>query len=463
MKKVRGMLSLEELQEAVADERVETVIVAFTDLYGRLVGKRYDAEFFLESAALQGSHACDYLLTVDMGMEPVGGYAFANWEKGYGDFHLQPDLGTLRTAAWLDRTALVLCDVLGMKEHAPVPVAPRSILRRQVQRAEGLGFVANAASELEYYLFETSYRDAHEGHYETLKPAAWIIEDYHILQGTREEPYTAAARRGLRNSGVPVENSKGEWGTGQHELNVRYADALTMADRHVVFKQCLKETALLQGKSVTFMAKPREAWAGSSCHVHMSLWKDGTNAFAGSEEFLPGHHGSPTFRHFLAGWLTYAPDLVCCFAPTINSYKRYQSQSWAPTRIAWSHDNRTAAFRVVGHDQSLRVECRLPGADCNPYLAYAALLAAGLRGVEEELEPPAPFEGDVYSSQDDAVAPEVPKTLREATERFASSDVALSAFGDEVVAHLVHFFREEQRAYDAAVTDWERRRYFEQI
>ncbi|MGE0712519.1 MAG: glutamine synthetase family protein [Planctomycetota bacterium] len=460
MKQVRGMLSLEQLRGAVEAGEVETVIVGFTDLYGRLVGKRYDPWFFLDGGVAEGgSHACDYLLTVDMGMNPVQGYRLANWETGYGDVHLQPDLGTLRRASWLDRTALVLCDVLDMRTHARVPMAPRSLLRAQVERAAALGFQARGASELEYYLFDTSYGDAHERDYRALKPAGWVIEDYHLLQGTRTEPFTAAARRHLRDSGVPVENSKGEWGTGQHELNIRYADALAMADRHVVYKQCLKEVALLQGKSVTFMAKVDQAWAGSSCHIHMSLWRDRQSAFAGDEPCGPVQ-GSALFRRFLAGWLRYAPELLVCFAPTVNSYKRYQAQSWAPTRLAWSYDNRTAAVRVVGHDQSLRTELRLPGADCNPYIAYAAALAAGLAGIEEELEPPPVFQGDVYKAADQRA---LPRTLREATDLFEASALARKAFGEETVTHLVHFLREEQAAYDAAVTDWERRRYFEQI
>ena len=456
---VKGMLTLEELKVGVDTGQVDTVIVAFTDLYGRLMGKRYDAGFFLEEAAEHGSHACDYLLTVDMGMEPVPGYDFANWEKGYGDFHLQPDLGTLRRASWLDRTALVLCDVLDMKSHAPVPVAPRCLLGGQLARLGQLGFTAKAASELEYYLFEEDYEGAAASSFHDMTPAGWVIEDYHLLQGAREEPYTGAVRRHLRDSGVPVENSKGEWGTGQHELNVRYADAMTMADRHVVYKQCLKEVAIQQSRSVTFMAKVDETKAGSSCHVHMSLWKDGANAFAG-EDALGPVQCTKTFRSFLAGWIKYAPELTPLLAPTVNSYKRYQAGSWAPTRLAWSYDNRTAGFRVVGSGPSLRIECRVPGADCNPYLAYGALLAAGIAGIEEELEPPALFEGDAYQAKDLA---QVPTSLREATDRFEASELAARAFGPEVVKHLTHFFRTEQAAYDKAVTDWERKRYFEQI
>ena len=392
-------------------------------------------------------------------MEPVPGYAFANWARGYGDFHLVPDLNTLRTASWLERTAMVLCDVENEKTGQPVAHAPRSLLRGQIARATAAGFTAQAASELEYYIFNNSYRDAAGQGYSALEPAGWYIEDYHALQGAREEAFNGRARRHLRDSGVPVENSKGEWGHGQHELNIRYADVLTMADRHVVYKQCLKEVADQMGISVTFMAKVAADQAGSSCHIHLSLWRDGENAFAGRQEFGPVRC-SDTFRWFLGGWLRHLPDLMVFYAPTVNSYKRYRAGSWAPTRIAWSYDNRTAGFRVVGRERSLRIESRVPGADCNAYLAYAAALASGLDGIANHIEPPAVFQGDVYAAQD---LPHVPKTLRDAADLFAESRFARSAFGDAVVDHYAHFFRTEQAAYDAAVTDWERRRYFERI
>jgi glutamine synthetase len=441
------MLTREALGEQVGAGEIETVIVAFSDHYGRLCGKRYDAEFFVSEVADAGTHSCDYLLTTDMEMEPVPGYPFANWELGYGDMHLVPDFGTLRLASWLDRTALVLCDV------EDVPVAPRSVLRRQVQAAAELGLSTMAATELEYYLFATTYRDAAASGYRDrdLEPAGWYLEDYQILQGTRTEAFTAAVRRHLKRSGVPVENSKGEWGLGQHELNVRYAGIVEMADRHVVYKQCLKEVAEQQGSSVTFMAKPFADRAGSSCHVHMSLWRDGVNVFAGE---------SDEFRWFLGGCLARVPDVMVLLAPTVNSYKRYVDASWAPTRLAWSVDNRTAGFRVVGRDQSLRVECRIPGADCNPYLALAGILAAGLDGIANRTEPPQRFVGDVYAARD---LPHVPRTLRDATEAFTASEFAKAALGEEVVEHYTHFFRTEQAAFDGAVTDWERRRYFERI
>ncbi|HUS24852.1 MAG TPA: glutamine synthetase family protein [Candidatus Binatia bacterium] len=453
------MLSVASLRERVREGAIDTVLVQFTDHYGRFVGKRFDAEFFLDSAVENGADACNYLLTVDMEMNPVPGYQLTNWEAGYGDFHLRPDLATLRTAAWLDRTALVICDVLDHDSGEPIAPAPRSILRRQVEAAEQLGFTAMAASELEYYLFQTSYREAAESDYRGLVPAGWYLEDYHMLQGARTEPYHAAVRRALRDSGVPVETSKGEWGRGQHELNIRYAGILDMADRHAIYKQCLKETADRMGLAVTFMAKPDHAQAGSSSHLHLSLWRGDKSAFAGRKRGAP-NAGSDVFRHFLAGWLAHASELMVCYAPTVNSYKRYQSASWAPTRLAWSHDNRTAGFRVVGRGDALRIECRIPGADCNPYLAFAAALASGLDGVRRKLEPPPAFSGDMYGASS---LPEVPRSLREATDLFERSDFARKAFGPEVVEHYTHFFRTEQAAFDGAVTDWERQRYFERI
>src|SRR5262245_12237505 len=305
MAKPEGMLTRAALVRAGADGSIETVIVAFTDPYGRLMGKRYDGRFFLEDGLVHGSHACDYLLTVDMEMTPVQGYRFANWERGYGDVHLIPDLATLRTASWLDKTAIVLCDVADERTGKPVAVAPRTILRGQVDRARAQGFQAMASSELEYYLFRDSFRDAAGKGYRDLEPLGWYLEDYHVLQGGREEFFNAEARRHLRLSGVPVENSKGEWGLGQHELNVRYAESLEMADRHVVFKQCLKDLADRLGASVTFMAKPAADQAGSSCHVHMSLWRGGRNAFPGRRAFGTVR-ASDAFAHFLGGWIRHA-------------------------------------------------------------------------------------------------------------------------------------------------------------
>jgi glutamine synthetase len=449
------VLTLAELAADTADGTIDTVVVAFTDHYGRLLGKRVDATYFCESVG-DGTHACDYLLTVDMEMEPVAGYASASWDQGYGDFHLVPDLATLRRAAWTDRAAFVLCDVVDEASHEQLAVAPRTILRRQLDRLAGRGLVAKCASELEFFLFEDTYREANTADYAGLRPAGWYIEDYHLLQGSRVEPYIGAARRALRASGIPVENSKGEWGRGQHELNIRYADALTMADSHTVMKHAMKELADAMGLSVTFMAKPHENEAGSSSHLHLSLWEaeSDTNVFTGRDG------PSDMFRQFLAGWMTYVDDFMVCYAPTVNSYKRYVDASWAPTRVGWARDNRTAGFRVVGDGSALRIENRIPGADCNPYLAYAASIAAGLAGIEQGLEPPAAFDGDLYNAAD---LPHVALSLEHAVADFATSDVMRAAFGDDVVDHYSHFHRVEIDAHRAAVTDWERRRYFERI
>lgn len=445
-----------ELRAAVESGEIDTVVVGFSDHYGRLMGKRFDAEFFIEEGLDQGTHACNYLLTVDMEMEPVPGYTYANWALGYGDFHLVPDPSTLCLAGWTERTALVLCDVHDDAAHALVPVAPRSILRKQLDRIAASGHMVNAASELEFFLYNDTYRGAHDKGFADLDPAGWYIEDYHLLQGARVEPYVGAARRALRRSGIPVENSKGEFGHGQHELNIRYADVLTMADRHSVMKHGMKELADSLGVSVTFMAKPHSEEAGSSCHVHLSLWDQagGTNVFAS------GSDHTDLFRWFLGGWMAHVQDFMVFYAPTINSYKRYADGSWAPTRIAWSKDNRTAGFRVVGSGPSLRIECRIPGADCNPYLVYAAALASGLDGIENQIEPPPVFTGDVYAATE---LPRVPYTLDQALANFVASDIAKSALGADVVEHYAHFYEVEIATFNRAVTDWERARYFERI
>jgi glutamine synthetase len=453
------MLTLEGFRQLLQDDQLETVIVAFTDHYGRLLGKRVDAEFFLDSVYESGTHGCNYLLTTDIAMEPVPGYDYANWELGYGDFHMVPDLSTLRLASWLDKTAVVLCDLHNEKTHQPENIAPRSILKKQIDALTSHELNCQAASELEYYLLENSYRQAFEQNYQNLKPAGYYLEDYHILQGTRTENYTSVVRRHLKKSGIPVETSKGEWGLGQHEVNIRYSEVLAMADHHVVYKQCLKEIADSMGLSVTFMAKFATDQAGSSSHLHLSLWKDGKNAFVGDEEIGPVK-GSSIFKWFLGGWIKHVPDVMPFYAPTINSYKRYVDGSWAPTRLAWSYDNRTAGFRVVGKGDGLRIECRIPGADCNPYLAFAASIASGLDGIKNKIEPPECFIGDIYAA---AHLPRVPYSLAEATTLFENSAFAKETFGEEVVKHYSHFFKTEQKAYDKSVTDWERKRYFEQI
>ena len=448
------MLSYEELDRRVTAKEIDTVLVCFPDMQGRLIGKRVTGSFFLDSVRHE-MHACDYLLALDMEMEPVPGYQASSWDKGYGDFALRPDMTTLRAIPWLEGTALVLADAC---DHAGelLPHAPRSLLKRQLARLRERGFVAKMGSELELYLFDESFRSAHAKRYRDLQTAGWYVEDYHIFQTTKEEGLVRAIRNGMEAAGIPVEFSKGEWGPGQEEINLRYAEALEMADRHVIYKNGVKEIAFQQDKAVTFMAKWREDLAGSSCHLHSSLWDAVTDRALFWDE--AAEHGMSTlFRHYLAGQLSCAAEMTFFLAPYINSYKRFQAGTFAPTRSAWSLDNRTAGFRVLGHGSGLRVECRVPGADVNPYLAYAATVAAGLYGIENELELEPALAGNVYES--DAV--EIPKTLREAVERLDGSSVLRAALGDEVIDHYVHTGRWEQAEYDRRVTDWELVRNFE--
>jgi glutamine synthetase len=453
------MLTLEELKEKVEREEIDTILVVFPDSYGRLVGKRVPGQFFLDSVVGHGMHACNYLLTVDMEMDVIPGYKFANWEQGYGDFHCVPDMSTLRQLTWLDRSAMVICDLETEPGHEPVTVAPRTMLKQQLARLADAGYTAMGASEIEYYIFKESYDSAKAKGFENLQTFGWYIEDYHMLQGTKEEGFNAALRRHMENSGIPVESTKGEWGPGQHELNVRYADALEMADRHTVYKQAAKEIAMAQGLAVTFMAKWKTELAGSSMHLHLSLWdKDAQkNLFVGNEKIGPVQ-ASDIFRWFLGGWMAHARAITPFYAPYPTSYKRYVYQSWAPTTIAWSYDNRTAGFRIVGSGNSLRIESRMPGADANPYLAFAATIAAGLDGINNKIEPPGIFEGDVYQA---GTLPRIPGSLGEAIAALESSDMLREAFGAEVIEHYLHFFRVEQRKFDAVVTTWERERYFE--
>ncbi|MFV1969445.1 MAG: glutamine synthetase family protein [Acidimicrobiia bacterium] len=453
------MLDLEGLTTQVETGDIDTVIVAFTDHYGRVHGKRFDAAFFVSDIGEAGAHACDYLLTVDMEMNPVPGFTYASWELGYGDFHMVPDMSTLRIADWLPATAIVLCDLVDDTTHDLVPVAPRSILRRQIEKLASHGLTAKAASELEYYMYEESYREAADNGFNDLTSVGWYSEDYHIMQGGREEFYNGAVRRHLSASGIPVENSKGEFGRGQHEMNIRYSEILEMADRHTIMKLLMKDTADHMGISVTFMAKPEADQAGSSCHIHLSVWRGDDNAFVGETE-IGSIRCSDLFTAFLGGWMSHTEELMPFYAPTVNSYKRFQEASWAPTNIAWSYDNRTAGFRVVGSGSSLRIECRIPGGDVNPYLAYAAALASGIDGIENATEVPEMFKGDVYAAQD---LPAVPGTLTAAIPPFATSSFVTDALSAEVQDHYAHFYSVEAAAYDAAVTDWERTRYFDRI
>ncbi|MGA9866334.1 MAG: glutamine synthetase family protein [Acetobacteraceae bacterium] len=452
-----GNLTLDALKREVSAGAIDTVVVAMTDMAGQLVGKRYHAAHFLASAH-EETHSCDYLLANDIEMQPVPGYQAANWDKGYGDFVLKPDLATLRVIPWLAGTALVLADVLDCRDHAPIPHSPRAVLQRQIARVEAMDMRAFFASELEFYLFDESYESIHAKAYRDPKTSGYYIQDYHVFQTTKDEPIMRAVRNGLHQAGIPVECSKGEWGPGQEEINVGYADALAMADRHVVIKNAIKEIAHAQGKAVTFMAKWHYDLAGSSSHIHSSLWDA-----AGSRSLFAdadAEHGmSALMRHYLAGQLTYVRDIAVFLAPFINSYKRFQVSTFAPTRAIWSVDNRTAGFRLCGErSPAIRVECRVGGADLNPYLAFAALLAAGLAGIERTLDPGPAFVGDAYRG---AALPEIPATLREATACLRESAMLRAAFGDGVVDHYVHAAEWEQFEYDRRVTDWELKRGFE--
>ncbi len=449
-------LGLDELREAVGTGEIDTVLACMVDMQGRLVGKRFDAEFFLEHARDE-FHACDYLLANDMDMEPVPGYEVTSWETGYGDFALKPDLATLRRVPWLAGTALVLCDVCD-HHGEELPYSPRTVLKRQLARLAARDMSAFFASELEFYLFDQSYREAYERGYRGLKPAGYYIEDYHILQTSREESVMRAIRLGLKGAGIPVENSKGEWGPGQEEINVRYTDALAMADRHAILKHACKEIADQHGKAITFMAKWRYDLAGNSCHIHHSI-RDAAGKRALFYDPADELGMSALMKSWLAGQLKYAADITWFLAPYVNSYKRFQAGTFAPTRICWSRDNRTAGFRLVGEcTPSVRIECRIGGADLNPYLAFAALIAAGLKGVDEGLELDPPYVGNAY---EDPALPEVPKTLREAIARMRESELVREMLGDVAFRHYLHTAEWEQFEYDRRVTDWELWRGFE--
>ncbi len=455
----KALLTLEVLRKEVAAGEIDTVVAAMVDMQGRLVGKRVTGRFFVDEVAQEGAHACSYLLACDVDMEPLPGYQLTSWATGYHDVRLRPDLATLRRLPWLENTALVLCDVCDEAGH-PVPQSPRQILQRQVERARERGYAAMVASELEFYLFRDTYEQARRKHYHDLEPYGQYIEDYHILQGTKEEWLVRQIRNGLESASVPVEFSKGEWGPGQHEINLRFTTAVEMADRHTIYKHAAKEIASLNQVSLTFMAKWRADLAGSSFHLHSSLWdRDGRRNLFWEEGAKPLGM-SPIFRHYLGGQLAGARQLAYLFAPYINSYKRYMAGTFAPVMAVWSHDNRTCGFRVVGEGKSLRVENRIPGADANPYLAFAATIAAGLWGVEHKLEAPPMFEGDAYKAEG---VPRVPGTLREAIDELERSEIARWALGERVVEHYLHTARLEQRGFDRAVTCWELNRNFERI
>src|SRR6476620_505035 len=435
----RATLTVDQLTAAVSAGDVDTVLVVFPDMQGRFMGKRVMGQFFLD-AVLDGSiEACNYLLAVDMEMTPLPGYRFANWEQGYGDFSAVPDVSTLRTVPWLDRTAMVICDLVDEHSRAPIDVSPRRILRNQLERATALGYQVKIGAELEFFLFKDTYAEAAEKQYQQLTPHSNWIEDYHILQTSRDEDLIRQIRNGMQAAGVPVEFSKGEAGRGQHEINLVYSEALEMADRNTIYKNGAKEIADLNGRALTFMAKYDMDDVGSSCHIHSSLWdKRGRKSLMWDPK--SAHNLSPGFRHWLGGLLRASRELSLLFAPNVNSYKRFQPDSWAPTAVAWGLDNRTCGLRLVGHGPAYRVESRIPGADVNSYIAFAGVIAAGLYGIENQLDPGEGFVGNAYVDPD---VEHIPSTLVEAIDLFKHSDVAKSAFGDEVHHHLLNSAEQE--------------------
>ncbi len=449
-----GNLSVSQLHAAIAADEIDTVIVAFADAQGRLVGKRVSARLFQEEVLPHGAEACNYLLSVDVDMNTVDGYAMSSWEKGYGDMMLLSDPDTLRMIPWMPGTALVMAD-LGWEGGDPVVQSPRAILKHQRERLAERGLIAYAGTELEFIIFDDTYRDAWAKGYRDLKPSTDYNVDYDLLASGRLEPLLRDIRRGMDGAGMYCEGVKGECNLGQQEIAFRYAEILETADQHTIYKSGAKEIAEKHGKSLTFMAKFNER-EGNSCHIHLSVrGQDGTPVMAGD-----GEYGfSPFMEHWIAGILATLREFTLLYAPTINSYKRYQKGTFAPTGVAWGLDNRTCALRVIGHGQSLRPENRVPGGDVNPYLAIAAIIAGGLHGVENELPMPDPLAGNAYSSDVD----HLPTTLREAARLFEESTVARAAFGDDMVEHYLNQARIEVEAYDAAVTDWERIRGFERL
>jgi glutamine synthetase len=442
-------MTLDELRAAVEDGTVDTVLLGFCDMQGRLQGKRLVARHFIDDVVEHGAEGCNYLLAVDVEMNTVGGYAMSSWERGYGDFSLKPDFATLRMVPWHERTAMCMADV-GWHDDSDVVASPRQILRRQLDRLAERGWAALAATELEFIVFRDTYEEAWRKAYRDLEPANYYNVDYSMLGTSRVEPLIGRIRREMAAAGLRVENSKGECNLGQHEINFTYEDALAAADTHTVYKNAAKEIAAQEGMAITYMAKYDER-EGNSCHIHLSLRRaDGGILFGDEPE---------VFERFVAGQLACMREMTLFLAPNINSYKRYAEGSFAPTAVAWGRDNRTCSLRVVGHGHGLRVESRVPGGDVNPYLALAAMVASGLHGIDAGLDLEPAYEGNAYTSD----KPRVPSTMREARDLFATSDVVRASFGDEVVAHYVNYADVELRAFEAAVTDWERFRGFERL
>jgi glutamine synthetase len=451
-----GLLTVEEITDAIDRGEIDTVLVVFPDLAGSWKGKRMTGHFFLDDTLHHGIEACNYLIATDVEMNVLPGYRYANWEAGYGDMRCVPDLPTMRIVPWLEKTAMVICDIVD-ENGAPVEVSPRQVLKRQLARAAAMGLTVKTGAELEFFLFKESYEAAASKGYRDLTPDSNTVQDYHILQTTKDEHLIRAIRNGMEGAGVPIECSKGEAGFAQHEINLRYSEALEMADRLCIYKNGAKEIAALAGRAITFMAKYSMADVGSSCHVHSSIWDAETGRSVVAGEGGPAGM-STLFSQYLAGNLATAKEFSWLFAPTVNSYKRYQPGSWAPTAVAWGTDNRTCGFRMVGHGQGMRVETRVPGADANPYLAFAGVVAGGLHGIENKLELEAPFAGNAYESK---VVPRIPWNIVEAIESMEGSTAAQAAFGDDVVYHFITTAKHEWAQFNTAVTDWELRRNFE--
>jgi glutamine synthetase len=456
---MEGKIDAKQLEELAHAGEIDTVLCMFTDLQGRFMGKRVVPHFFLEEIlGEEGLHACLYLLAVDMEMEPLPGYEYASWDTGYGDFSMVPDLSTLRICPWLEKTAMVICDIADEHDRSPVSVSPRQILKEQIAKAAEMGFQVKTGSELEFYLFKDSFEALADRGYREPRPSSSYIMDYHMLQTTKDEWIIRQIRNDMRAAGIPVEFSKGEFGKGQHEINITYSDALSNADHHALYKHGVKEIAALNEVAATFMAKWTMSEAGSSCHLHSSIWDaEGRESLTWSEG--GAGHMTDEFRWYLGGLMTTAREMAWMFAPFVNSYKRYQLGSWAPTAIVWSGDNRTCGYRTVGEGKAFRVECRIPGADANPYLAFAATIASGMWGIRNKVEPPERFEGNAYEAKD---VPRVPSSLHEAIDVFRGSDIAREVFGDFVFGHLLNTAVQEQSIFDnLSVTDWELVRYFE--
>ncbi len=450
---------LEELQAMVRDGRIDTLIVAITDMQGRLMGKRVQAQAFLAGVIDHGAHFCTYLLGTDMEMNTPEGFALMNWETGYGDWIAEPVWDTLRVLPWLEKTAMVLSDTYTEEDHAEIAVSPRTILKRQVARAAEHGLTIKAGSEFEYYVLKESWEESNRKGWGPPERFGYYNEDYHLLQATKAEPLHRLLRNQMTEARIPIEFSKGEAAPGQHEVNIRYDHVLESADRSVIFKHGAKEIAYLNGWGISFMAKPDHTWTGSSGHLHMSIWnEDGSRSLTHDEKAKRPYGMSDTFAWFVAGMMALSRELAIFIAPNINSYKRYASLSWAPVNIVWGRDNRTTGFRPVGHGSNLHVEDRFPGGDMNAYLTYAAMIGAGLWGIEKKLEPPKEFKGNGYIAKG---VPRMPRALYEAIAELEASKAAPKIFGQDVVNHYLNAARVEQELYDSIVHDWDRERYLE--